>query len=184
MEINSDVYIDGICRMACRFAGTAVSKQSSRKLCHDNKYLFRTLDGIIESPLVVEQIPSEYQIDENAPVSVGTIEVRVYVLRSFGEKYRRTGPAYYDYVKDGMASTGERRERRVEYKTIQPEFSMTYQRLDDCPLLDDKQTKKHMRTMDANRVEPWATFRFHYRTLGEQIPFYSARWCTRSPAVL
>jgi hypothetical protein len=163
MALHFDVSIDGICRKAFSYASKTVSFQRCKKLGFD-QYLYKTKDGIVDSALIIKGFPCDLdmEIDENAPSNVGTIEMRVCVLRRFGDQHLARGPVYYD-----CENVGYDTHQLIGYKFIEPEFALTFD--EDSSVLDTRKANTQKRYISVPRpgLEPWAVFRFHYRSLGE-----------------
>jgi hypothetical protein len=146
--------------MTLSFSGKHVACQKSKNLGADT-YLFTTIDGVVESSLVVEALPSATVLQEDAKAIVGTIEMRVYVLRRFGDHHMPQDlPKYHESVWKG---TRRKADDPVGYTTIEPDFVLTAE--EDLAAIETRLANKYRKAMDGARpgLEPWAIFRFHYR---------------------
>jgi hypothetical protein len=96
--------------------------------------------------------------------TVGTIELRLYVDRGLDEKHSIGNIRTYYNMEE---KTTDERNDVVNYKTIKPDSKMTFE--GDCSVLEMGKLKKFKTAMDAKRPgkEPWAIFRFHYRSRGK-----------------
>ena len=111
---------------------------------------------------------------------IGTIELQICVLRSFGEEHVLCDvPAYYDVKCDGQDL-----DSPAGYYKIAPQHMMKFE--ENCVTLDNRQANKAKRAMNSKRpgAEPWAIFRFHYRSEGMSALFcYVLRLTDHSPRV-
>jgi hypothetical protein len=160
--IQCDVLVDGICRKAVMYSGKAMTVEKVKKISVE-KFLFSSTDGVIESNLVLKPIDEAVLIQENATITLGTIELRVYVLRHLEDKHAlRDVPTYYEREGDGHDAN-----EPVGFKSIKPDFTMTHE--ENRPILDNRKAKAEQRKMKSARPgnEAWAVFRFHYRDGGK-----------------
>ena len=125
----------------------------------------------------------------NGSETVGTIEVRLYVLRTFGteclldrnivtylneagadaEKDNET-----DKTRDKSEETQDKdvmpkhqKPKRVTYKSIAPDFMVDFEK--NCQEIDRKRANAEKKKLMSKRPdkEPWAIFRFYYRLKGK-----------------
>lgn len=160
--------VDGICRKSTTYIGKSVSKQSNKKLDAD-KFLFKTDNGsIVETEILVAKVPSHIFLEEQGDRSLGTIELRIYVLRRAGDDHALQDiDPYYAVKEEGfIPSNCEGSESEMGFTTIPPQYTMTYEK--NVTPLDAKTAKRHRTKMDGKRpgAEAWAVFRFHFRSNG------------------
>lgn len=94
--------------------------------------------------------------------TVGTVELRLFVLRREGEEHRISNASTYYNQKH---TSGDK--VTVQYKSIAPEFVMEFE--ENCAALDKNAASKMNQKINARRPgrEVWAIFRFHYRSMGQ-----------------
>ncbi|KAF2281026.1 uncharacterized protein EI97DRAFT_18651 [Westerdykella ornata] len=156
-RIHSDIYIDGVYRKAVTFNGKTVTFQKSRDL-GSHTYLFKLPDDtLVDSEVMVERV--NINAEEKSSLSIGTIEIRVWVLRRAGDETKFSPPRTFDTCE----GTG-RTTLPVGYKTIRPELAMSFDE-NNSPLLSHLVSRQR-KLLSASRpgTEPWAIFRFHYRS--------------------
>jgi hypothetical protein len=160
--VHYDVLVDGVCRKSNAFIGKTVTMQKNKKLDVD-KFLFQTNDGIVDSPIKTTSIATDVEFVEKGPASLGIMELRLYILRRHGDSHAlRDVPIYLEQKGDGHDT-----ENPVGYSELKPEFTMAYDK--ESAILDDKDASRNRKKVEAKRPgnEPWAIFRFHYRTRGK-----------------
>lgn len=167
MAIGYDVIIDGICRKHHTYLGKQVALQKNKKLDAE-QLLFKTNSGeIVDTELLVAKIPADIVVEEEGARGLGAIEVRVYVLRRFGDEHALQDiEPYYAVKEEGHMShavDGNNFDKSVGFTSIAPEFTMTYQK--NIAALEGNIVKRVKTKMDKQRpgAEPWAIFRFHFR---------------------
>lgn len=139
-----------------------MSKKKNKRLDAD-KFLFKTETGsIVETELFVTKLPADVSIDNKVANCLGTIEARVYVLRRFGDEHAlQDKDPYYSVVGEAHNPDGD-----VGCEIIAPEFTITYTK--DASAHEHGVAARIKRKMNSKRPghEPWAIFRFHYRSIG------------------
>ncbi|KAF2630893.1 hypothetical protein BU25DRAFT_455948 [Macroventuria anomochaeta] len=166
LTVAYDFMVDGVCRKANSYAGKSVQVQKNKKLDFE-KLLYQTPDGVIDSDISVSSRSGPAILNKNAPETIGTIELRVYITRQFGMEHEIDDACKYDRIEDD-ADTGT---RVASYKDVPPQFHMTFEK--NYSTLDGARGNRERRKVYAKRPgnEPWAIFRFHYRTKGMfQLP--------------
>lgn len=158
--------VDGICRRSNTYIGKSVSKQSNKKLDAD-KFLFKTDKGsIVETEILVAKAPSHISPEEQGDRSLGTIELRIYVLRRAGDDHALQDiDPYYAVKEEGFTpSKFEDSDIEMGFTTIPPQYAMTYEK--NVTPLDEKTAKRYRTKIDGKRpgAEAWAVFRFHFRS--------------------
>ncbi|KAL1595722.1 hypothetical protein SLS60_009411 [Paraconiothyrium brasiliense] len=166
-SVHWDLYVDGVLRKANNMVSKAVKYQKGVKLDFEEA-LYQTNDGLGDRKILDTQmklVPVSGTFSQNGDVqeTVGTIEVRLYVLRSFGEDW-----VLDDDVVTYLSNEDEEGEdiesKQATYKTIAPEYMIEFEK--NVLELDKKTTKAWDKKLNARRPskEPWAIFRFHYRS--------------------
>lgn len=153
-----DVKIDGVCRKANSYIGKSVQLQKNKKLDFE-KFLYQTPDGIIDTDMLVTTHSGSVVLSKEAPETIGTIELRVYVTRQFGVEHEIDDARRFDKAEDDTDT--------ARYKDIAPQYQMTFEK--NCSTLEGSKANREKKKINAKRpgTEPWAIFRFHYRSKGE-----------------
>jgi hypothetical protein len=169
--------VDGVLRKANSYAAKAVSFQNKRKI-ETVKFLYKTTKGIIDTDITVAPLLGFATTQNNDPETIGTLELRLYITRQLGtwhdvgevKKYFTVGGSIGDKQTGSM-------EQKASYKVIPPTFRMSFET--NAALLEDRQPSLQQRKVDAKRpgTEPWAIFRFHYRSQGEFVRHLSRILC-------
>jgi hypothetical protein len=172
-----DTIVDGVLRKANSYAAKAVSFQNKRKI-ETVKFLYKTTKGIIDTDITVAPLLGFATTQNNDPETIGTLELRLYITRQLGtwhdvgevKKYFTVGGSIGDKQTGSM-------EQKASYKVIPPTFRMSFET--NAALLEDRQPSLQQRKVDAKRpgTEPWAIFRFHYRSQGEFVRHLSRILC-------
>jgi hypothetical protein len=128
------------------------------------QFLFMTPKGIADTDIIVAPIFRELATRSDAVETIGTIELRLYVARQPDISYALSGVKRY-YTTSGNIEDGD--SRHATFKLIAPTFQMSYEQ-SSAPV-DNAKAARERRKMDARRpgLEPWAIFRFHYRSKGK-----------------
>ncbi|KAF2650841.1 hypothetical protein K491DRAFT_761458 [Lophiostoma macrostomum CBS 122681] len=158
-DIQFDVSIDGICRKAHTIISKAVQAHKSKKIGFD-KFLFHTKDGIINTEIFANDVPSGLKFEDGETATIGVIELRLCIIRRLGDEHAlRDAPVYYEHIDEGLDV-----DAAAVYSSIVPQFTMTFDK--DVQALDKTKSAAWQRKMQAKRPgdKPWAIFRFHYRT--------------------
>ena len=163
MNIAYDAVVDGVFRKTTFYNGRAVNHQKNKKLDVET-FLYKTDKGIIDTAMLVAPISGVTASQSEALETIGTVELRLYITRQLGISYT------IQNVKKYFAPTGNSKdavERTALYKQIAPTYQMTFER--NCAPLENRRSAREQRNMDSQRpgTEPWAIFRFHYRSKGE-----------------
>lgn len=146
------------------FIGKAVSR-ANRSIGSDG-FFYRTEHGTVESKLVVKPIYSDLDFDTNAPITIGTIEIRVYLLRRFDEEQSIQMQKFHECVDEGHDTA-----KPVGYNSIKPDYAMTFEKdLGEIELRIRNKAQKAMNTVRPGTA-PWAIFRFHYRDRSKFLTF-------------
>ncbi|KAF2876463.1 hypothetical protein BDV95DRAFT_650561 [Massariosphaeria phaeospora] len=158
--IAYDAFVDGVLRRANSYKGKSVTRQNNKKLDVD-RFLYKTEDGILETEIIATSIPSTVTVQENEPDTIGTLELRIYVLRQFGEEHTLQGVQTYLWSSDELEGDNS---STTGYTTIAPQFMMEYEK--NCGQLDKSKSNREQRKCQELRPgrAPWVIFRFHYRS--------------------
>lgn len=193
MFFAHDLIVDGILRKACNKASKAVKQQKSEKLDIDT-VLYKTQDGsgtqLLDTTMTIGPASSLiFTQDDHAAENFGTIELHLYVLRTFGTEHALNSDfcTYLDKVDSDddeedyteeeeedheLKESRDPKKRREEaaYRSIAPEFRVNFEK--NCQEIDMKAANAYRKKLVAKRPckEPWAIFRFHYRSFGLYIP--------------
>lgn len=153
--------MDGVCRKANAFTSKSVQVQKNKKLDIET-ILYQTADGLIDTDMSVSRRSGTARLNKDIPETIGTIELRVYITRQFGVDHEINEGCKYDKVEDTDTDT-----RLATYKDVPPQFYMTFET--NCSTLDGAKATRERKKVYARRPgkEPWAIFRFHYRSKGE-----------------
>ncbi|KAL1793368.1 hypothetical protein ACET3X_008350 [Alternaria dauci] len=159
-----DTIVDGVLRKASSYAAKAVSVQKKKKI-DTAKFLYKTSKGIIDTDITVAPLLNTVTTQDDAPETIGTIELRLYITRQLGLWHDIGEVKKYYTVGDGIeGKQAGSVEQKVSYKVIPPTSRMSFET--NAALLEDRQPSLQQRRADAKRpdTEPWAIFRFHYRS--------------------
>lgn len=166
LTVAYDFVVDGVCRKANSYSSKSVQVQKNKKLDFD-KLLYQTPDGVIDTDVIVSSRSGPVILNKDAPETIGTIELRVYITRQFGVEHEIKETRKYDEV-DGDSNTDI---QVASYKDVPPEFHLTFET--NCSTLDGAKGNREKRKVYAKRPgnKPWAIFRFHYRTKGKVLHY-------------
>jgi hypothetical protein len=160
--IACDALVDGICRKTNSYIAQSVRIQKNKKLDFDT-FLYKTPNGVIDTEMAVASYSGQTDLDKAAPETVGTLELRLSITRQFGVEHDIDETKKYDKVKVGAdAST-----QTAFYKDVPPQFHMIFE--ENSPTLEGLSGSREKGKMNKKRpgTQPWAIFRFHYRTEGK-----------------
>jgi hypothetical protein len=162
LTVAYDFIVDGVCRKANSYSSKSVQVQKNKKLDFD-KLLYQTSDGVIDTDVIVSSRSGPVILNKDAPETIGTIELRVYITRQFGVEHEIKETRKYDNIDDDADTD----IRVASYKDVPPEFHLTFEK--NCSTLDGAKGNRERRKVYAKRPgnKPWAIFRFHYRTKGK-----------------
>lgn len=156
-------------RKANNMTSKAVKAQKGVKLDIEEA-LYQKDDGLSETKIIDTQMKvvpvSGYSLTKNVDTleTVGTIEVRLYVLRTFGAEYPRD--AVMSYLDDDEDEKDDMGRLKATYQTIAPDLMIEFE--ENCQELDKKSVNAWKKKLSTKRPskDPWAIFRFHYRSKG------------------
>ncbi|KAF2105260.1 hypothetical protein BDV96DRAFT_655798 [Lophiotrema nucula] len=159
--VQSDIYVDGVCRRSKNTSGKSATRRSEKLDCIN--WLVKTESGVVETECEVTALPDDKTKEdvERCP-HVGTIEVRLYVLRQFGEERALQLPEqtcfYFDKEDDEYMAPDEGSAKIP---------AQTYLRFEkNSTILDKNQANRYLKHARSKRPgkQEWAVFRFHYRS--------------------
>jgi hypothetical protein len=139
-----------------------VNNQKSKKL-DSGTFLYKSRDGILDTIMAVEPVLGANVVQSNGPGTVGTIELRLYITRQLGVQHHLSNVKKYYHTSGNIED--EELQTSI-YKLLPPTFQMAFEK--NSAVLDDRTANREKRRMDTTRpgTEPWAIFRFHYRSKG------------------
>ncbi|EMD91047.1 hypothetical protein COCC4DRAFT_136632 [Bipolaris maydis ATCC 48331] len=182
LDIVCDAFMDGILRKSYSYGAKAVRFQKGKKIEID-KFLFKTEDGFIDSQMVVSTLGMP-TTQSDSPETIGTMELRLYCTRKIGVSHEVKGIKQY-YTGDKQDSDNEESEtpdnedgqkhdnsnkgseetkQIVSYRQIAPTSQLDIER--NSTPISVRTVASHYNKMGLSRPgeEPWAIFRFHYRS--------------------
>lgn len=127
-------------------------------------FLYKTDKGLIDTTISVAPL-SEVSVSQGETLeTIGTVELRLYVTRQLNVSHTIGSVQKYDSPSPAIQ---DRAEQTASYKQIAPSYQMTFE--PNCAPLEKSKSTREQRKMTVPRpgTEPWAIFRFHYRSKGE-----------------
>jgi hypothetical protein len=163
LTIAYDAVIDGVHRKASSYSAKSVHNQKNKKLDTDS-FLYSTNKGLVETIAQVAPLSGVTTSRGEGPETVGTIELRLYITRQLGVSHAVSNLHHYSNDKGNVED--EVRDSTT-YRKIEPTFRIEFEK-DSAPL-EMAKSNRELRKMEAKRpgTEPWAIFRFHYRSKGK-----------------
>jgi hypothetical protein len=154
--------VDGVCRKANSYIGKSVQLQKAKKLDFET-FLVQTPDGIIDTEMFVSSLSGPTSLEKETPDTIGVIELRVFITRQFGVEHDMNDVRKFDTLKGDTKNDPQ----VASYKDVVPQFQMAFEK--NCSTLDGFRANREKKKVNAKRPgkEPWAVFRFHYRSNGE-----------------
>jgi hypothetical protein len=155
--------VDGVLRKSNTFTAKCVSVQKSRKLDIDT-FLYKTDADIVDTEMHVTPLSRVITLQGEGPETVGTLELRLYVTRQFNVFHAVNGIDKYHATEGNIEHDTI---RTAHFRQIAPQFQMMFEK-NSAPL-SKREANTEQRKTDARRpgTEPWAIFRFHYRSKGK-----------------
>ena len=151
--------MDDVLRATYSLTFKAVTCLKSRKIGFDT-FLVQTKDGVMDTILKATVASTGKATQNENPETFGTIEMRIYMLRKFGEEHNVSDKsAWYIQNKDSDRKV-------VNYKLIEPDLKMVFEK--DCATLNQRAAKDKKSKANGPRPgkAPWVVFRFHCRSKG------------------
>jgi hypothetical protein len=140
-----------------------VNHQKSKKL-DSGTFLFKSKTGILDTAIVAETILGTSATQSQGMETIGTIELRLYITRQIGVYHTLNNVERYYNTRGNIE---DEELHTSTYKQVPPTLQMRFEK--NSAVLDNVTANREMRKMDGKRpgTEPWAIFRFHYRSAGE-----------------
>jgi hypothetical protein len=163
MAIAYDAIVDGVLRKASSYTAKNVHHHKNKKV-DAGKFLYKSGQDTIDTDMLVAPISGMTAILGEEKDTIGTIEFRLYVTRQLGVTHTPIGLRKYDSI--GANFEDDEEPRSATYKLMAPTLHMAFEK-NVAPLKNTRVRREH-RNMDSKRpgTEPWAIFRFHYRSKG------------------
>jgi hypothetical protein len=165
LAVAYDAVVDGVHRKAHSTIAKTVHNQKNKKL-DTGTFLYKSNEGIIDTEMLVSPLSGVNATQGHSMETIGTLELRLHITRQLDVKHTlSTTQRYYNI----SGSIEDEEPRTISYKLLPPTFRMTFER--NAALLDNVNANREKRRIDATRpgTEPWAIFRFHYRSKGECV---------------
>jgi hypothetical protein len=165
MTVAWDGVVDGVLRASNFYTAKAVACQKGKKF-EINSFLYQNGNGIIDTTMMATAASFENATQGDGPETLGTIELRLYMLRRFGEEHVIGDVPAYHNQKKLLGDSESVQKELVAYKLTKPDLKMTFE--EDCATLHSRTTTLQRAKADKPRPgkSPWAVFRFHYRSKG------------------
>jgi len=166
LVIAYDVIVDGVLRKASSYTAKSVYFQKHKKL-DAKKFLYKTGEDVIDTEMLVAPISGLTVTSGEGKETIGTMELRLYVTRQLDVTHAPVRYERYDSI-SGKVDDDEV-SRSATYKLIAPTCQMDFEK--NAAPLDDGEVKREHRKINLKRpgTEPWAIFRFHYRSQGNTL---------------
>jgi hypothetical protein len=158
-----DAVIDGVLRKSASSAARTVHHQKHKKLDTET-FLYKSGQDTIDTDMLVGSLSGVTATQGEGKETIGTMELRLYITRQIGVDHTSEKFDNYTCVSDNVEDDGP---RSATYKLVAPTFQMTFEK--NAAALDTPKLNRQLRMMNAKRpgTEPWAIFRFHYRSKGK-----------------
>ena len=155
--------VDGVYRKASSYIAKSVHNQKHKKIDTET-FLYRTDKGIIDTEMHVAPLSGVTMSRGEGPETIGTMELRLYITRQIGVNHALSNIEKYSSHKGNVEDDAD---ETATYKQIEPTFRMEFEK--NCAPLDKAKATREQRKMEVRRpgTEPWAIFRFHYRSKGK-----------------
>lgn len=165
LAVAYDTIVDGVLRKAHSYVAKTVSVQTNRKI-DTEKFLCKTGKHIIDTEITVTPLLDVVMTQDGGPETFGTMEHRLYITRRLGVSHVNNVKKYYEIRSDVEGDHSDDTDQKASFKLISPTLKMSLER--NTAPLEGTQPSLHKRRADAKRPgsEPWAIFRFHYRSEG------------------
>jgi hypothetical protein len=166
LTIAYDAIVDGVLRKASSYVAKSVHDQKHKRIDVES-FLYKTDKGIIDTKIMVAPLSDVTTQQGDAPETIGTMEMRLYITRQFDVFHPIDDVDKYYTTKGNIEDLGLNEEEQVaNYRPLPPTFRMMFEK--NCAPLDRLKVGREQRRVTAPRpgTEPWAIFRFHYRSKG------------------
>ena len=169
LAVAYDTIVDGVLRKANSYVAKAVSLQTNRKI-DTEKFLWKNGKEIIDTEMTATPLLNVVMAQGDEPETIGTIEHRLYITRQLGVSHEVSNVRKYYEIEGGVEEDHPgSTEQKASYKKVPPTLKMSLE--ENIAPLEGTQPGLHKRRADAKRPgpEPWAIFRFHYRSEGQLL---------------
>ncbi|OCL13347.1 hypothetical protein AOQ84DRAFT_114143 [Glonium stellatum] len=158
-QLQYDILIDGVLRMSKVHSG--MTGKILRKVDNFSQFYAKQDSTMFEAALKTKALRSDIELQKGGRETVGTIEVRISVLRRVGETYSLTDANQWYEVEDWYEQYG----RKGVYTLVPPCYEMELEG-DPCVGFSKSQKQTRIRKNKTPRpgTGPWATLRFLYRS--------------------
>jgi hypothetical protein len=155
--------VDGVHRKASSYIAKTVSNQKHKKLDTEN-FLYRTEKGIIDTEIHVAPLLGIAISQGEGPETIVTMELHLYITRQIGVNYALGNIEVY--FRQHKGNVEDQVKETATYKQIASTSRMEFEK-NSMPLEKQRATREQRR-LETRRpgTEPWAIFRFHYRSKG------------------
>ncbi|KAL6708696.1 hypothetical protein ACN47E_002392 [Coniothyrium glycines] len=163
LVVAFDAVVDGVLRKSNVYRAKSVNVQKYKKLDIEN-FLYNSKEGLLDTEMHVATLPKEVVTSQSESIeTIGTLELHVYVTRQLSIEHNIGSVKTYLEHKTSEREGGTAAPI-AHYKLIAPSLQMTFE-TNTAPL-DSSKVRSEQRKIDAPRPgnEPWAVFRFHYRS--------------------
>ncbi|KAI4624928.1 uncharacterized protein J4E87_005409 [Alternaria ethzedia] len=164
LAVAYDTIVDGVLRKANSYVAKAVSLQTNRKI-DTEKFLCKNGKEIIDTEMTATPLLNVVMTQGDEPETIGTIEHRLYITRQLGVSHEVSNVRKYYEIEGGVEEDHRgSTEQKASYMKVPPTLKMSLE--ENIVPLEGTQPNLHKRRADAKRPgpEPWAIFRFHYRS--------------------
>jgi hypothetical protein len=154
--------VDGVLRKSVSSAAKTVHHQKHKKLDIET-FLYKSGQESLDTDMLVGSLSGITTIQGEGKETIGTMELRLYITRHIGVDHVSDKFDNYTCVSDNVEDDGP---RDATYKMVAPNFQMKFEK--NAAALDKPKLNRQLKMMNAKRpgTEPWAIFRFHYRSKG------------------
>lgn len=188
-----DFYVDGVLRKSNNCVSKVVKCQKSFRL--DVSTALVHIDAgddtqILDTQMMAAPVSDLDLRKDEGSETVGTVELRLYVMRTAGTECALDGDAvtYLSEVKTEAEENDDKKDsvpkqqkpkqqkpKITTYKSIAPDLMLDFEK--NCQEVDRKKANAEKKKLTAKRPDkmPWAIFRFYYRSKGK----YCARLYSR-----
>ncbi|KAH7073005.1 hypothetical protein BKA63DRAFT_567585 [Paraphoma chrysanthemicola] len=161
LKIAYDAIVDGVYRKSCVYAAKSVHHQKNKKLDVET-FLSMTNGDFVDTDMLVAPAYDIAATQGEDMETVGTLELRLHITRQLGETHElKDLKTFYD---TGSNPEDDEEPRKVTYKLVPPTLQMEFD--NNSATLDKARVNREKRRIKERRpgTEPWAIFRFHYRS--------------------
>lgn len=164
LVIAYDAVVDGVYRKASSYVAKNVQLQKSKKIDTET-FLCKTQEGVVDTDMTVAPLEAGLKAKQGGWLeTIGTLELRLYVTRQVDVSHALGSIKKYNSIGGNVEDDDDLQP--MTYRHVPPSFQMAFNH--DSSTLDKGTISRQHRKFDARRpgTEPWAIFRFHYRSKG------------------